>query len=277
MIKITNGKKVLFTLVSLWILYTIFYEYFIYSHHTILAGIFSLMGQAGLDLFIASMACVLWRKSVASDRYFFMLISISFFTAFLSDTSYNILVNIISVNLTRLTDSLFDIPFAVFLFLQAIAWFMLFNSVEQFKKTNFFCYVPYLIAATIIFGVFVFGFKWKVNYFSLMGGYQLIDTLLEAIGFIFASFCLSRAKELWVKYLSIGYLFIIGSDFVIRYSVIQKNIIPGNLMETFWVLGLMLIVLGFFYPESKQNIGEQNSPVLTAFNLKFQYGFLLFF
>jgi hypothetical protein len=103
------------------------------------------VGQAGLDLFIACMAYFLCKRSIAIVRYFFILVSVSFFVAFLSDAIYNILVNIIATNLTQVTDSLFDIPFAVFLFLQAIAWFILFSSVERFTKENFFCYVPYLI------------------------------------------------------------------------------------------------------------------------------------
>lgn len=76
--------------------------------------------------------------------------------------------------------------------------------------------------------------------------------------YIFASFCLIRAKVTWLKYISIGYLVVVGSDLIIRYGVVNNNIITINPLETTWVLGLALVFLGFFLSKKRKQVRAES-------------------
>lgn len=94
--------------------------------------------------------------------------------------------------------------------------------------------------------MFIFGVKWEIEYFSVKGAFQTIDTVLEVIGFSMATLCLSRAQNFLVRFTSIGYLLVVASDFIIRYHVISGEVPYLSSLESIWVLGLILMSMGFF-------------------------------
>jgi len=243
--------KILTILMLCWLLYSLLYIYFKEDAHSVVSGLFALIGEAGLDLVVVALSYAAWKHTDDATKIFFLFLTIAFIAAFLSDSIYNYLLNIERVKISTFVDSLFDIPFAVFLLLYMLAWCSMFMKMGNSKTGKSVNYLPYILASIIIFVAFVFGISWKVKYSSVIGVYQIIDTLFEAIGFLFASFCFVLAKKLWIKYISVGYLIVIGSDFIIRYSVVKNNIITINPLETTWVLGLSLVILGFFFSKER--------------------------
>lgn len=163
----------------------------------------------------------------------------------MSDAIYNVVVNVSHFQYDNsLIDSLYDIPFMLFLFLQLVFWMkiLLINQKSNKNASNWY-YVPYLLISLLLFTLFMFAIKWKIKYFSVIGLYQSIDTLLEVVGFSLATICLARANSTLLRQMSIGYLLIITSDFIIRYHVISGSVPYLNTFEMVWILGLSLIWL----------------------------------
>ncbi|MBA2657826.1 MAG: HAMP domain-containing histidine kinase [Tatlockia sp.] len=124
-----------------------------------------------------------------------------------------------------------------------------------------------------MFAMFMFGLKWQIQYFSVNGIFQSIDTVLEVIGFSMATICLSRAQTFLMKCSSIGYLLIIASDFIIRYHVISGLLPYLSSLESTWILGLLLMSLGFY---SVKNSSDKRLFKISAINsLQSQIGIWL--
>lgn len=244
---LSNQIKILLCITLCWLLYSWLYVFFKESYHSVISGVFALIGESGLDLLIAILSYISWKRARDASKIFFLFLMIAFISAFLSDFIYNYFLNIKQIKISTTIDSLFDVPFAVFLFFYMLGWFSIFIKEKDVKMRKIESYIPYVLASAIIFVVFVFGVNWKVRYSSMIGFYQIADTLFEVIGFLFASFCYIGAKKLWIKYISIGYLVVIGSDLIIRYSVVKNSIISIHPLEATWVFGLLMIVLGFFF------------------------------
>lgn len=107
-------------------------------------------------------------------------------------------------------------------------------------------YIPSIILSLLMFMMFIFGVPWKVSYFSTVGLFQFVDTIFEAIGFALVTICLARAKSQLVRFITIGYLIIVSSDFIIRYYVVSGFIPYLSPFEATWVLGLLIICIGFY-------------------------------
>ncbi len=253
----------MFFLIALfsWAVYAFFYIYFKKHLALNISGYFSLLGEVGLDIILVMLSFFLWRKSSAQKKTFFLFFFVSFLLSIISDFSYNFLLNIRHIELTHYVDSIFDIPFLFFLVLQAVAWSFISITNLDLKKDKFVNYLPYFFAALVMFFIFIFMHSWKIQYFSLIGIYQILDTFFEIIGFCFAMFCLIRGNCFWLKCLSTGYLTVVGSDLIIRYSVIKNNIMQSNLFEVTWVLGLLLIVIGLYSAINKLEEKDSLLPV----------------
>jgi hypothetical protein len=238
----------LFIVFFTWSIYAVFYGFFTERTETkIIAGYLSLFGEFGLDFIAAILAFYLWRRFKQYKLFFFMF-GVSFLMATFSDFFYNFIVNISQIERVSVwVDSVWDIPFLGFLFLQALVWCLLFFNDFEIKETGLLIYIPYTLVGLIIFFSFMFALSWQINYFSILGLYQIMDTVLEVFGFIFASFCLIRSSNACIKYLSTGYLLIISSDLIIRSSVVTLTLKPGNLLEATWVFGLLLVIMGFSF------------------------------
>src|SRR5207253_4953293 len=134
--------------------------------------------------------------------------------------------------------SLFDVPFALFLLFQLIAWgWILYSNREVPVKAGKSSYISYAIVSMLMFVMFMFGIPWKIEYFSLLGLFQAVDTTLEVIGFALATICLARAKTQLIRFAAIGYLLVVSSDFIIRYHVVSGSIPYLSSLEATWVLG----------------------------------------
>jgi len=239
-----------------WVTYAVFYVYLRQQPETIIfSGYLALVGEAGLDLVAASLAFWIWKKADQGVKPIYLILCISFILACISDATYNVMLNIKQISMPSIVSvSLFDIPFIGFLLCQIIVWGMIFINADDTKAKKWTTYAPYIMTALLIFTIFTFGVTWRIKYFSVIGMYQMIDTVLEVIGFALAAFCLARSKLAFIKCLAAGYLVIIASDFIIRYSVVEQMVTPANFWEAAWVLGLLLVVISFFLSNQKQRL-----------------------
>lgn len=232
---------------------------------TTLAGYFSLVGEVGLDIVAAVLAFRLWRKTEEyHTKVVFLVFSIAFIAAIAADGIYNVVLNLFQFQyINPIIVSLFDVPFALFLLFQLIAWgWILFSNREVPVKARKSSYISYAIVSVLMFVMFMFGISWKIEYFSLLGLFQVVDTTLEVIGFALATICLARAKTPLIRFAAIGYLLVVSSDFIIRYHVVSGLIPYLSSLEATWVLGLLLMCLGFFLiPNNKRNESFQLLPV----------------
>ncbi|HZW61794.1 MAG TPA: HAMP domain-containing sensor histidine kinase [Candidatus Babeliales bacterium] len=217
---------------------------------------FPLIGEAGLDAVAATLTFKLWRKvKNVAHRKIFLILSVSFVASLMADLIYNVVLNLFNFKYENtIIVTLFDVPFALFLFLQLVVWANLIllnkNIVTNGKKTF---YIPNIILSALMFIMFMFGIPWKINYLSAIGLFQSIDTILEVSGFALATICLARAKGQLIRFLTIGYLIVVSSDFIIRYYVVSGSIPYLSPFESTWVLGLLIICVGCYLSLSEKN------------------------
>ncbi|HSW92745.1 MAG TPA: HAMP domain-containing sensor histidine kinase [Gammaproteobacteria bacterium] len=219
---------------------------------TTLAGFFSLAGETGLDIVATLLAIRLWRKTEkSSPRNILLIFFLSFISAAAADCIYNIALNLFQFQyINPIIISLFDFPFALFLFFQVMVWgWILFADRKALTKIVKSTYIPYAIVSVLMFIMFMFVIPWKIKHFSLLGIFHAVDTILEVTGFLLATICLARAKTRLVRFATTGYLLIVSSDFVIRYHVVSGSVPYLSPMESTWILGLLLICLGFFFTQ----------------------------
>ena len=253
----------LFATLSVWFVYSATYVAAIKFHHQILAGYLSFIGETGLDIIASAVAFALFLRSEGYIKVFFGLFSASFFISIFSDGIYNYLLNILQYPVTPSYDVLWDVPFALFLVMQTGLWFFMFRSIGSDQGIRRMSYFPYVMASLTMFSCYIIGVEWRIHYDSTLGMFHMVDTVSEVIGFVFASFCLVRSQERWINLLSVGYLLIIASDFIIRYSFIQETVIVVNPFEMTWVLGELFIAVGLI---SAFSADRSNEKALSGLN-----------
>lgn len=227
------------------------------SNTTAFAGYLSLVGETGLDIAAAVLTFNLWKKAtLSSANNIFLFFFISFIAATFADSIYNVVLNLFQFQyINPIVVSLFDVPFAIFLLFQVITWaWILFANKEVSLKASKSSYIPYVIVSLLMFIMFMFGISWRIKYFSLVGLFQLIDTFFEVIGFALATICLARGKTRFIRFTTIGYLLIISSNFIIRYHVVSGIVPYLSSLEATWILGLLLMCLGFFLDRDNRDI-----------------------
>lgn len=205
-------------------------------------------GQVGLDVCLCTITYLFYKKTTdQKSKLIFTLYFFSFISAVIADGVYHLGMNILNIQYFYKINSLFEVPFIGFLLFQLLAWSTLFFKQDgSLKLQKKHMYIPYILVSLIIFTTFTFGITWKIDHLSLIGIYQSIDTILEVLGFVIVTICLARASDSTLRLASIGYLAIISSDLLIRNQVISGVIPFLSIFEVSWVLGLMLMSIGFF-------------------------------
>lgn len=252
--KVTKNNRSIFSFVFcitfLWSIYACTYSILKYTPTKFfLSGYLSLIGEVGLDIFLTLLLFSLWYKTnFSNNKKLFLLFFLSLLSAVFADGVYNFVLNLYGFKYVNpIVICMFELPFLLFLLFQALAWsYILYINKENLLKFNISPYLPYLIVSTLMFLMFIFGVTWEIQYFSIKGIFQIIDTVLEVIGFSIATLCLARAQNFLVRFTSIGYLLIVASDFIIRYHVISGKVPYLSSLESTWVLGLILMSMGFF-------------------------------
>ena len=182
----------------MWTIYAWIYTFLENNQSTATsAGYFSLVGETGLDILAVLLTIRLWKNTEdLQTKNIFLMFSLAFITAIAADSTYNIVLNLLKFQyINPLAISLFDIPFALFLLFQLAAWsWVILANRDLSVKAGKSIYAPYTIVSILIFIMFMFGIPWKIDYFSTLGSFQIVDTILEVFGFALATICLARAK-----------------------------------------------------------------------------------
>ncbi len=249
--------SILVLTLAIWFLYAVLYFYLRDSHTTSIAasGVLTLIGEAGLDFIIFCLGISLWKKTAEQfEKNIYLIFAISFLFAAFADTVYNLILNVFHIQQFNIgLYLLFDIPFLLFLILQTSIWLFIFIKNIKYEPIKIYTYLPVIFIAILIFLTFMFGIQWRISKLSTVGFLQSIDTLLEAISFVFAVSCLARAKTTVLRFLSTGFLLVIASDLMIRYDFITNTISAENPFELTWVLGLLFITAGFLFAKYSQS------------------------
>jgi len=238
-----------------WLLFAGLYFFFKNSQDTsIYSTYLTLIGEVGLDFVAAVLIIGFWRKSEKPAKNIFLVFFVSFIFAIVADAIYNIALNVFNYNyINPVINLFFEIPFALFLLVQFDGWLsILFLNQNANDKNKTFTYLPYAILFIITVDIFIFCVRMKIDYHSLMGIFQIIDSTLEVAGFALATICLTRASTSLIRFMGIGYLMIVSSDFIIRYYVISGLIPYLNSFEITRVLGLLLICIGFIISKNEK-------------------------
>ena len=245
-------------LIGLWIIYTALYVILKeFGVPRVYVGFLSLTGEVVLDVIAALLTFYLWKKTTGQQKIIFIFFFFSFLLALVSDFSYNMTVNILGItHFTGIVDSIFDVPFLGFLILQLLAWIIIFFKTKPIRNNRvaLISYIPILIIISIILGIFLFGFKWEIQFFSFVGLYITADTVLQVLGFVFALLCLAIALNNQIRLIAVGSLIIIASDFLVHFSILTQTLVSASLLEPTWILGLLLMVFGFYGMLKKPNL-----------------------
>lgn len=246
-----------------FLLYCVFKNISFTEHYS---AYFPLVGEAGLDAIAAMLTFKLCKKvKHEKEKKILYILCGSFIASLSADLIYNIVLNLFNFKYeSTIIVTLFDVPFALFLLLQLIAWsnvHILNKNATTSDKSSF--YIPNIILSVLMFVMFMFGIPWKIDYLSPIGLFQIIDTFFEVTGFALATICLARAKGQLIKFLTIGYLIVVSSDFIIRCYVVTGSIPYLSPFESTWVLGLSIICVGCYLSltEKKHNEGFRLLPV----------------
>lgn len=236
-----------------WFLYVLAYVYLnnILKIHQF-SAYFILLGEVGLDVVVAMLVLNLrgraknWYPRVVYTCFF-----LSFISSLMADCIYNVVLNLFDFKYANpYVISFFDFPFALFLLFQLAGWILISKENKENKEKTVFSnkssYIPYVFVSFLMFFMFMFGIPWKIQYLSLVGIFQAIDTILEVLGFAVVTICLARAKTLGMRLIGVGYLVVVSSDFIIRYHIVSGIIPYLSPLEMTWILGLLIISLGFF-------------------------------
>lgn len=266
-------------LFALWGIYAITYGVLnIYGKTQAIAGLLSMIAEAGLDLACCILALTLAKKLVNHEKIIFKLVASSFIFAAISDSSYNIILNIFGIrSFSFFIESIFDLPFTAFLLLQTIVWGLIFKVLFQKNNQNFnkLIFLPFLLSGVIIFLTFLLLPSWEVSPLSAEGLYNILDTTLEVISFGFVVIILFSAKGRSLALLASGYLIIIASDFIIRFAEVENVLFPGSALETTWALGLLIFLFGLINIKNSNQFNIKNS--LNNWNsLHVQAGYWIF-
>jgi hypothetical protein len=93
-----KGDYSVFKLISLWIICAIVYMLLKQQSTTIIyAGFLACIGQVGLDIVIASLTFLLWKRTTGEGKIIFAFSSVSFLLAAITDLNYNVIINILGI------------------------------------------------------------------------------------------------------------------------------------------------------------------------------------
>lgn len=243
------------------------------------AGYITFLSEVVCDVLITGVCILILRSVKVQHKCFFKLQLVSFVFSIVADGSFNLFINIIGIKVSNLQYAVFDIPFFCFLFFQMISWHTLLKSCLPNKhKINY----PFFILSLVLFLTFIMGINWNIAVFSFQGILNIFETLIESLSFLFITYILICTDLSWLRKIGFGHLIVISSDFIIRNSFVNDNVLISNPAEIFWVLGLILHGAGmfeyYFFPK-KITLKKINQvqPIFSVVLLLFSLTLILIF
>jgi len=222
-------------------------------------GLMTLIGETGMDILICTLSFRLFYIASSKRRKLFGIIATAFFSESFADGAYNLIQNVFNIsNPTIFMASFFEIPFLIFLCLQAWIWWELFaeaNAGNKSKGMPILAYAPFIVSSLLVIAIFVYFADWKIDRLSGEGLYQLADILAEAAGFALVSICLGTSGNKAFSSIAIGFLIIVCSNYMIRLPVVALATTQNSPFEFTWIVGQLLIFSGLLtikkaYPDN---------------------------
>ena len=230
-------------LIGAWIVYSLIYISLKQSKDTaIYAGVLIFIGIVGLEIVNALLTFLLWKRATGQEKILLGLFCVSFLLL-----TVNSIIFIASVYIFGIIDfsSLYSkIPFAGFLVFQFLAWIIIFLQSKPTQHNRFFLisYFPVILVILFIFVIFFLpNLMWKFHDTLL----YLLEAILHIINFTFALLCLAITAKKQIRFITAGFLVNVTCNFFVVLSCSAQNSLPRPEAEAVWVLGLILIALGF--------------------------------
>ena len=241
-------------LILSWLAFSIVYFYAKMNGYEQYTGYMILASELFLD-FSGILIVLLFSTQLKKRKSNYWLLIIFFIMALFGDFYFNLL----NLFPGKITGFLFETPFIIFLFVADMILLNIYLSDRLRPKIMALYLIPVVTISIFLGSIFIFAIDWKIKYTSVLGIYQILDTLLEAFGFFLASFFLMVTNKPWLKMGSSGYLIIIAADLIIRCGSVLD--LPPTIhdVEPAWILGSLIIVRGvYLFATKKNNVDIQN-------------------
>lgn len=222
--KITSNTICLI-LVLLWPLFIYEYAQLLQANqHPDLAKELVYITQIIADVLIGiiSLLTYLCRKN-RFEKLFFLLLFVSIIIGLISTEAYNLIINLFGLSIKgQWVDYTWMLPYTLFLFIQVIAWPILFFSKRKIghaSKKQWLTKLPYTNAALmVIFSIFFSRIFKSSTFDNGMKILQALNSCLEMLLFVGVSLCLAHAKNKSFSLLASGFLLLITFNLAHRIT-----------------------------------------------------------
>ena len=139
----------------------------------------------------------------------------------------------------------YDLPLTGFFIFMLLGW----SRVVAVNKSEGGSYKLFtalvLLSAILLLWMFFHSLTAKVPHLSIVGVYLSAQTILQALGIMFALVTMARVAQACLHFIIAGYLMITVSDIVIN-ARIESGLVSASGPELVWMLGSMLIAVGAY-------------------------------
>lgn len=202
------------------------------------------MLETGIHLIIMYLAVQICQSLSSYDKKTFIWLVVYCVALFLTDVTWWVVVYVYNIISGTLWDLTFSIPYLICL--PAAIIFMANVLTRHMTRIKIFPWLlsGFVISNIIIMLIYVFSQQWHIGALSYTGLYQIVTAILELIMFDLAILCLIFCREKGIMLFLSGIIIIISGDFWIKYSFITQTVDMFVYGELFWMMGLLLQLLG---------------------------------
>lgn len=164
----------------------------------------------------------------------------------LSDFFFHGIVTMAWFSVALTTQHLYyDLPLTGFFIFMLLGWGRVVATNKSEDGTYKLFTVLVVLSAILLLWMFFHSLTAKVPYLSIVGVYLSAQTILQALGIMFALVTMARVAQTCLHFIIVGYLMITLSDIVIN-SRMELGLTSSVGPELIWMLGSMLIAVGAY-------------------------------
>lgn len=213
--------------------------------------------ESTFDLFIVAISWKIYQSAGKENKTEFLFLLLSYICCFLTDISFFIIFALLKINNpSNLYDSFYLFPFFGYTIFQLLFWYKITNKFILGGKS--ITLLLFILVNFIGILVFIVASNWKVSLLSYLGIYQIISGLFELVIFDLAALSLICSKSRGVYFLSTSAIVLIASNFWEKYLFLNQKMNAFDYSEFFWVLGLILSVIGLASLKFENNLQIKN-------------------
>lgn len=204
------------------------------------------LGQVIFDFVAFWMLLDIFMQSKKGFKFapFCFMVAVLFLV--LADFFYHGLLTVGWFSFTLSTQHLYyDLPLTGFFAFMLLGW----SRIVATNKSEGGAYklftVLVLLTSLLLVWMFFHAVTAKVPHLSIVGVYLTTQTILQALGIMFALVTMARVAQTCLHFIVVGYLMITVSDIVIN-ARFQAGAVQMPGPELLWMLGSMLIAVGAY-------------------------------